>query len=64
MVVPVGAVWMESYHSRLHLDFIAADLVVDLLTKDLSKGFVDQGHSMSGELRLISYISFIWNTSR
>ena len=43
--------------SRLHIDFIAADLVVDLLTadlltEDLSKGFVDQGHSMSGDASL------------
>lgn len=38
----IGAVWMESYHSHLHLDLIATDLLVDLLADDLLKGFIDQ----------------------
>lgn len=42
VVFPVGAVWMECYHSHLCPDLIATDLLVDLLAEDLLEGFVDQ----------------------
>ena len=42
VVVPVGAIWMESNHNHLHLNLIAADLLTDCLAEGLFKGFVDQ----------------------